>query len=97
MSRHHCHALGCTTPTPPRLLCCQRHWAMVPPNLQRAVILAYDPRCARRAPGSRPTREWLAAAALARAAIARAEGNAAGAEYLERIALQSTRTRDGGT
>lgn len=37
MSAHHCHALGCKTSCPPRMLMCRKHWGMVRPDLQREV------------------------------------------------------------
>jgi hypothetical protein len=38
---HHCHAEGCTTPTPPKLFMCPRHWAMVPKAMQEEVWAAF--------------------------------------------------------
>ena len=40
---HHCHAIGCETPVPPRLLMCSKHWFMVPKALQNAVWRYYVP------------------------------------------------------
>lgn len=34
---HHCHVPGCPVKTPPRLLTCPPHWAMVDPPTQREV------------------------------------------------------------
>ena len=38
---HRCHYPGCTTATPPRLLFCASHWAMVPRAQQDGVWAAY--------------------------------------------------------
>ena len=38
--KHVCHAVGCEVEVKPELLCCGRHWAMVPRNLQK-VSLGY--------------------------------------------------------
>ena len=40
---HHCHAMRCETPVPPKMLMCRRHWFMVPASLRRAVWAAYRP------------------------------------------------------
>ena len=34
---HVCHAEGCDTPVPPKLLMCLKHWRRVPKQLQAAV------------------------------------------------------------
>jgi len=43
MSSHHCHALECKAPCPPKWLFCRPHWALVPKPLQdevyRTVVL----------------------------------------------------------
>lgn len=38
---HHCHAIGCEKPVPPRLLMCAQHWRMVPAHLQRLIWRVY--------------------------------------------------------
>ena len=38
---HRCHAIGCETRVPPRLLMCAPHWRMVPRELQRQVWATY--------------------------------------------------------
>lgn len=43
MSKHFCHARGCTTEVPPKLLMCLRHWRLCPADLQRAVWRHYRP------------------------------------------------------
>jgi hypothetical protein len=40
---HTCHACGCDTPIPPKLLCCLKHWRRVPRALQSAVWAEYRP------------------------------------------------------
>lgn len=34
---HHCHALGCKTPCPPKWLMCSPCWAKVPADIQAEV------------------------------------------------------------
>lgn len=34
---HHCHALGCSNPCPPRMLMCRACWALVPADIQAEV------------------------------------------------------------
>ncbi len=38
---HACHYPHCGTPTPPRLLFCASHWAMVPPAIQSRVYSTF--------------------------------------------------------
>lgn len=38
---HRCHAKGCETCVPPRLLMCPMHWRMVPSALQAEVWRFY--------------------------------------------------------
>lgn len=70
-AEHRCHARGCTTPVPPRLLMCARHWRMVPKDLQQRVW-------AHCRPGQEvtkdPTREYLEVAQAAIRAVALKEG-----------------------
>lgn len=40
---HTCHAEGCETTVPPKLLMCGRHWRMVPRPVQMLVWNAYVP------------------------------------------------------
>jgi hypothetical protein len=40
---HLCHAEGCSTPVPPKMLMCLPHWRMVPKPLKDAVWDAYIP------------------------------------------------------
>lgn len=40
---HLCHAIGCHTPVPPKMLMCLKHWRMVPRDLQQQVWATYRP------------------------------------------------------
>jgi excisionase family DNA binding protein len=71
-SRHVCHAAGCATRVPPRLLMCRPHWAVVPPALQAAVRAAYRPGQERLDP--RPSPAYIRAHKRAVNAVAAAEG-----------------------
>lgn len=68
---HHCHADGCDTAVPPRMLMCKPHWRMVPSSLKDAVWAEYTPGQERR---KDPTRDYLTAAQAAVDAVARKEG-----------------------
>lgn len=67
-TRSRCYADGCNALTPSRHLMCARHWALVPPEIQAKVN-----RTARAMWRGGSTREWLAAAQEARAAVAASE------------------------
>lgn len=41
MTKHECHAHGCTVSVPPRMLMCRRHWRRVPKPIQRAIWREY--------------------------------------------------------
>lgn len=69
-SDHLCHAKGCTTPVPPRLLMCARHWRMVPKAIQADVWDTYEPGQERR---KDPSPAYLYAATSAIAAVAKRE------------------------
>lgn len=73
MSEHLCHAVGCTTPVPPRLLMCPRHWRMVPQALQVAVWANYSNGQEIR---KNPTAEYIQAANNAIEAVAALESQA---------------------
>lgn len=47
---HHCHALGCKSPCPPRWLMCRSCWSRVPADIQTIVHVAMlrEPNEARR-------------------------------------------------
>lgn len=40
---HRCHAEGCNSQIPPKLLMCRNHWFMVSPDTRRAVWREYRP------------------------------------------------------
>lgn len=68
--RHECHAHGCKTLVPPRLLMCSRHWIMVPARLRNAVWNAYvEGQEVRKDPSS----EYLDAATAAIDAVRESE------------------------
>lgn len=71
MGEHLCHAEGCGTAVPPRMLMCRRHWRMVPRALQDAVWAEYVPGQERR---KDPTESYLDAAHEAIRAVAAKEG-----------------------
>ncbi len=68
---HHCHAIGCVRPVPPKLLMCPGHWRLVPEALRAEVWRAYRPGQEK---DKRPSREYLAAARAAIDAVAEREG-----------------------
>jgi len=71
MSRHTCHAEGCEVEIPPRMLCCPRHWRMVPKHLQAEIWRTYRPG---QETDKQPSAEYLVAQRAAIEAIAQAEG-----------------------
>lgn len=71
MPDHHCHAPGCRTPCPPRLLMCPRCWALVAPEHQREVYRTVGLRGARIDGSWAP---WWRAQAQACADVALAKG-----------------------
>lgn len=73
MNEHHCHAKGCGSHVPPKLLMCARHWRMVPKPLQALVWATYRPE---QEVKKDPSREYLEAARQAIDAVAEKEGRA---------------------
>lgn len=66
MTGHHCHAIGCKNPCPPRWLMCKPCWRMVPAEYQREVYRTFEER----GPVIDETwASWWRAAALAIAAV----------------------------
>jgi hypothetical protein len=63
---HLCHAKGCKTPVPPRLLMCGKHWRLVPRPLQQAVWRHYRPG---QEVDKEPTGAYLDAAQMAIEAV----------------------------
>lgn len=43
MSSHTCHATDCTTPVPPVMFMCKRHWFMLPQAMRNAIYSHYRP------------------------------------------------------
>jgi len=74
MSRHLCHAAGCTTGVPPKLFMCARHWRMVPKPMQRAIWREYRPG---QEVEKNPSEAYLAAVLAARRVVARVERGSA--------------------
>jgi len=68
--KHTCHAQGCTTVVPPKLLMCLYHWRMVPRELQRAVWATYRKG---QEIDKRPSADYLTAARAAIEAVAAKE------------------------
>ena len=68
MSVHTCHARGCSTPVPPKMLMCLPHWRMVPTELQREVYRTYQP--GQEHGRFTPTEAWHRAADAAIQAVA---------------------------
>lgn len=64
---HTCHARGCETAVPPKMLMCLKHWRMVPQELQKAVWAHYR---AGQEKDKKPSAEYLDAANKAIAAVA---------------------------
>ena len=81
MAEHHCHATGCDTAVPPRLLMCLKHWRMVPQALQDAVWAAYRPG---QETTKDPTSQYLAAARAAIQAVQTAEEHKAQRDQMRR-------------
>lgn len=72
MSAHTCHAVGCGRAVPPRLVMCNRHWRMVPRQLQREVWRHYRKG---QEIDKRPTLAYLIAQRAAVNAVAVSEGH----------------------
>lgn len=70
-ANHTCHAAGCETRVPPRLLMCAKHWRKVPLGLQRRVWRTYRPG---QEVTMDPSPAYVEAARAAIAAVAEAEG-----------------------
>lgn len=69
--QHRCHAEGCEEQVPPSLLMCRAHWFMVRKALRREVWRLYVSGQEER---KDPSREYLAAAKAAIAAVAACAG-----------------------
>lgn len=62
MTSHHCHALNCKAPCPPRMLMCGPCWAVVPRGLQALVYRHFNPAQCRGADRPSPSGPWMIAA-----------------------------------
>lgn len=38
---HHCHATNCTTPVPPEMFMCKRHWFSLLPIMRKKIWRTY--------------------------------------------------------
>lgn len=70
MSKHTCHARGCTAEVPPKMLMCRKHWSMVPQAIQRRVWAHYNEGQEKT---GRASRKWIDAAREALEAVAEKE------------------------
>lgn len=70
---HTCHAKGCETEVPPKMLMCRPHWFSVPAELRRRVWKAYRPG---QEEDKDPSPAYLAVMHEAIDAVARKEGRA---------------------
>lgn len=68
MRRHACHAIGCSRPVPMHVFMCSRHWKMVPPEIQRDLVAAWQ-SANKDGPRALMSDEWNAAADAATAAV----------------------------
>lgn len=80
--KHTCHAIGCSTPTPPRMWGCGRHWGMVPRRLQVKLWRVYVPGQEQR---KDPTPEYLVVAEECVVAVAVKEGHLTPEEASSRV------------
>lgn len=71
MTEHVCHAVGCTTPVPPKMHMCLQHWRMVPKAVQDLIWKHYR---AGQEVDKRPTIEYIAVAFVSVSCVALKEG-----------------------
>lgn len=92
---HTCHAKGCLTNVPPRMLMCRLHWAKVPASIQRAVYATYRRgQC----DDMNPSEAWHQAADAAIGYVAESEGrriNVAEARAMFALGVANQRIKDG--
>lgn len=69
--KHTCHARDCTTPVPPKMFMCKKHWYMVPVELRQQVWAAYRPG---QENNKTPSHSYLVIALNAIEAVALKEG-----------------------
>lgn len=82
---HLCHAIGCTTSVPPKMLMCRRHWAMVPRKTQITVWNEYRPG---QEIDKRPSLAYLAIQQTAVGQVAEKEGKDEAAQACYRRAIE---------
>ena len=68
---HSCHATDCTTPVPPEMWGCRRHWFMVPKPIRDRIWSAYR---AGQCDDMNPSADYCQAARDAVVAVATKEG-----------------------
>ena len=91
MTKHTCHAIGCSVEVPPRMLFCRRHWYAVPKHLRDRIWQTYRPG---QEVTKDPSVEYVEAATEARLAVAAQE---AGRPFTDiGAAIRWFRERQGG-
>lgn len=78
MSEHHCHAIGCEIPVPPKMFTCRRHWYMLPKAMRDEIWENYRPG---QEIDKSPTGAYLVAACKARMYLAEKEGKTDHRDY----------------
>jgi len=68
---HHCHAVGCKVPVPPKMHMCFTHWHMVPKLLQSLIWHHYRPG---QEIDKKPSVEYICAAFASVSCVAIKEG-----------------------
>lgn len=71
--RHTCHVPGCDKVVARKMLCCARHWSLVPMQIRLQVNRTFNPKQCVPGSGVRPTQEWLRAARAAINAVVERE------------------------
>lgn len=90
MSAHHCHAMACQTPCPPRFLMCGFHWRLVPREIAAEVYAHFNPaQCADSDDRPDPTPEWHHAANKAIAWVSWREGRMTALQAEEYVARRA--------
>ena len=69
--QHHCHAVGCEIPVPPKMHMCANHWRMVPKAVQDLIWKHYRPG---QELDKRPTIDYIATAFVSISCVALKEG-----------------------
>lgn len=71
MTEHHCHAIGCEKPIPPKMHMCGEHWRLVPKAVQQLIWKHYRPG---QEIDKRPSIDYIAAAFISISCVALKEG-----------------------